>query len=112
MKVADLVSTIILRDSMLEKATGLMFKKDIAKTDTGYVFQFDSDRKIPIHMFCVFFPIDVIWVNKSKEIVDMKRNVLPFSLGVYHKGKASMLVEVPVGTIAKKKLKLMDKLEL
>jgi uncharacterized membrane protein (UPF0127 family) len=78
--------------------------------DEAYVFTFDSDQKIPIHMLFVFMKIDVLWVNKDGEVVDLKKSVMPFLPAVYHKGKASTLIELPAGSIKKHNVKLMDKI--
>lgn len=91
---------------MWERATGLMFKKELV--DEAYVFAFDSNQKIPIHMLFVFFPIDVLWINSDHEIVDLKKNIMPFTPSVFHKGRAKYLVELPAGTIDKHKLTLMS----
>ncbi len=110
MKLRKLVTEIVFRDTALQKATGLMFKFKFE--DCAYVFPFDEDRKIPIHMFFVFFSIDVLWLNKDGYIVDLKRNVKPFTPAVYHRGKACTLIELPKGSISKFNIKLMDKFEI
>ena len=108
--VNKLVSTITYRVTRWEKATGLMFR--FSFIDECYVFSFDHDQKIPIHMLFVFTPIDVIWVNLEGDIVDLKKSVMPCLPAVYHKGRASTLVELPAGTITKHNIKLMDKMVL
>lgn len=110
MKLSKLVSEKVLCITPFQKATGLMFKKKL--TDTAYVFAFDADQKIPITMFFVFFPIDVLWVNSDHEIVDLKKKVLPFTPHIYHRGKARYLVELPAGTISKNGIALMDQFDV
>jgi len=34
---------------------------------------------VSLHMFFVFHPIDVLLLNKNKEIVEIKRNFKPFT---------------------------------
>ena len=110
MKLSSIVSTKTLRLTPWQRATGLMFKKKLV--DEAYVFAFDSDVKIPIHMLFVFFRIDVLWVNSDHEIVDLRRNVLPFTPSVFHKGRAKYLIELPAGTISEHKLRLMSQLDV
>lgn len=40
---------------------------------------FDQEKKISLHMFFVFFPIDVLILNEQKEIVEIKRDFQPFT---------------------------------
>lgn len=102
------VSEIVYRKTLFQKATGLMFKSKLISC--AYIFPFDYEKKIPIHMLFVFFPIDVLWVNLDNEIVDLRQNALPFLPHIPHKGQASTLIELPKGFINKHKLKLMDKI--
>lgn len=78
-------------NSVFSKALGLMFSsKD---EDTALVFVFDKPKKIDLHMFFVFYPIDVLFLDKDKKIVEIKRNFKPFS---YYKAtnKAKYVVEI------------------
>jgi uncharacterized protein len=91
--------------SLLAKATGLMFSKPIK--DTGYVFVFDTPRNIDLHMFFVFFPIDVLFLDSKKKVVEMKENFRPFTL--YSSGTtASYFIELPCGKIEETKTKIGD----
>ncbi len=40
---------------------------------------FDKEKKVSLHMFFVFYPIDVLILNEKKEIVEIKRNFKPFT---------------------------------
>lgn len=86
------------------KYIGLMFSKK--KT---LVFEFKKEEMIPIHMFFVFFPICLIYLDKNKRVVEIKRNLEPFS---YYtpKNKAKYLIEVPNGMIDKTKTGVRDRL--
>lgn len=63
-----------------------------------------------IHMFFMRFPIDAIWIDRERRVVDLKRNLLPFNLlkintwKIYiPKQKAIYLLELPVGEIQNSK---------
>lgn len=63
-----------LRDTTEGRRRGLMNsqKKDIVM-DIGR----DSRLFASIHMFHMNFPIDVIWVNSSFEVVDIRKQIKP-----------------------------------
>ena len=85
-----------------------MFSKEIK--DYGLVFTFKKDRKWSLHMLFVFFPIDVLWLDKNNRIVDMKENFAPFSLLAKPKEKARFVVELPKGTIKNSDTIIGDKI--
>jgi len=43
------------------------------------IMVFDKEQKISLHNFFVFYPINVLVVNKNMEIVEIKRQFKPFS---------------------------------
>jgi len=108
--LADYFTTITPRVTMWEQASGLMFRKQLV--DEAYVFIFQHERKIPLHMLFVFQKIDILWINEDYEIIDLKKNVKPFTLAVYHKGRAKYVVEMPAGSIDDCGFKLMDSLKV
>lgn len=62
-----------LCDTFLTRFRGLMLQKSIQE-DQGILIDEKSDSIInsAIHMFFMRFPIAVIWINSSHEIVDTK----------------------------------------
>ena len=44
------------------------------------VMVFPSERKISLHMFFVFYPIDVLIVDENNKVVEIKRNFKPFTV--------------------------------
>ncbi len=80
--------------TVASKCLGLMFSgKD---DDLGLIFCFDKAQVIPIHMLFVFYSIDLIYLDKARKIVEIKRNLKPFSFYV-PKSKASYLIETVSG---------------
>lgn len=67
---------VSVRDTVFGKFRGLMFSKK-PKND-GLLFVFAEEAAVSLHMLFVFFPIDVVYVNKEKKIVDIKKNLRPF----------------------------------
>jgi uncharacterized protein len=81
--------------SILSKAVGLMFHKKI--TDIGYIFVFEKEMRIDLHMFFVFFPIDLLFLDKEKRVIEIKRDFKPFCI-YYSKEKAGYVIELPAGS--------------
>lgn len=98
----------IIRKTPLQLSAGLMFHKKLS--DEGMIFFLDENKKISFHMFFVFFPIDIIFLDGNKRIVDMKENFKPFR--IYNpKQKAKYAIELPKGTISKTKTEIGDQIE-
>jgi len=91
---------IIHRKSIFNKAFGLMFHKKIL--DEAHVFHFNSSQRLSLTMLFVFFPIDVIFVNKGV-VVELKKNFKPFT-NFTSKKKANMVIELPSNFIDTKKI--------
>jgi len=58
-------------DTFLSKGRGLMFRRAIGE-DEAFVFaeSRESVSLTSIHMFLVFFPIAVIWLDAERKVVD------------------------------------------
>ena len=93
--------------SAFSKFRGLMFSKEIK--DKALVFVFDEEKKVSLHMFFVFYPIDVLFLDKNKKIVELKKNFKPFRTHVPNK-KAKYVVELPNNTIEKTKTEVNDEI--
>jgi len=65
--------------------------------DYCLVFEFDGSHRIEasIHMLFVFFPIDAVYLDENKKVVDIKRNLRPFSLNYTPKAPSKYLIEIP-----------------
>ena len=61
-------------NSVFSQARGLMFRPK-----QNLIMKFPQERKISLHMFFVFYSIDVLLLNEKKEIVEIKRNFKPFT---------------------------------
>lgn len=93
--------------SVFSKALGLMFRFRLK--DKGYVFLFRKEQRVDLHMLFVFFPIDVVFLDKDKKVVEIKQEFRPFTVYVSKK-KAMYVVELPKGT--SKGVKLGHKLTI
>ena len=90
----------------LSKFIGLMLSKNSNKT---LIFKFNKEKIISLHMLFVFYPIDVLFLDKNKVVVEIKERFMPFAFYT-PKRKAQYIIEIPVKTIKKTKTKLGDKI--
>lgn len=92
--------------SIVSKASGLMFS---SKTNRGLVFFFDKKQKMSLHMFFVFYPLDVLFLDEKKKVVEIKKNFKPFTF--YNSKKEAMyFIELPAGTVKKTDTLIGDKI--
>ena len=94
-------------DDNLSKSIGLMFSR---KQNRALIFRFNKEKIISLHMLFVFYPIDVLFLDKNKIVVDKKENFMPFTLYKSRK-KAIYAVELPNGIIRKAKTEIGDKIK-
>lgn len=95
-------------DTVLSQSIGLMFSKE--KKDFGLIFDFKNERTISLHMFFVFYPIDVISLDSERKVIDIKENFKPFTTYMTKK-KAKYIIELPKGTIKKTKTTIGNTIE-
>jgi len=86
----------------MKKARGLMFSKQ-----KDLLFVQKKEEKVPLHMWFVFFPIDVVYLNKQKRVVEIKENFLPFTF-YFPKHNAQYVLELTEGSVRKSKIQFMD----
>tara|TARA_B100000315_G_C14484955_1_gene544732 strand:- start:463 stop:726 length:264 start_codon:yes stop_codon:yes gene_type:complete len=85
-----------------------MFTKKL--TDKALIFTFNKEKKHSLHMFFVFYPIDVLWLDSKKQVVDLKENFKPFSIAT-PKNPATFIIELPQNTINTTKTELGDTIQ-
>ncbi len=66
----------MVADSSMKRMIGLMYRKSIAR-DGGMLFVFDEIGRHGIWMRNMLFPIDVIWLDDKKRIVDFVQRIRP-----------------------------------
>ena len=86
-------------EDALSKFMGLMFS---LKQKNALIFKFGRERIISLHMIFVFYPIDVLFLDKNKIVVGKKERFGPFTF-CSSKKKAVYAIELPSGTIKKTK---------
>lgn len=101
---------VVFANTALQKFRGLMFR---SRKDVNYALVFDFNKALKdsaaIHMFFVFFPIDVVYLRDGK-VVDLYRAVKPFTAYLAPKKHADTLIELPQGTIWKSGISVGDEI--
>jgi hypothetical protein len=100
-----IVSNVRICKSALCQTIGLMFSRSI--NDQALMFEFPREIKLGLHMWFVFYPIDVVFLDSEKRVVELKEDFKPFT--VYRpKNKSKYVIELPAGTISKADIALGD----
>ena len=88
-KNKKIANTITLR------GLGLMFSKE-SNFNYGLIFDLERETIIgaSLHMFFVFYTINVIFLDSKKRIVDIKSSFKPFTL-YSTKKKCRYIIELP-----------------
>lgn len=92
------ISKVKFADGFFGKFRGLMLEKE-QNFDYALVFDFGNEKKTgaSIHMMFVFFPIDAVYLDAEKKVVDVAKGLKPFALNYTPKEKAAFLIELPEG---------------
>ena len=98
-----LKNPVFLRN-FFSKGIGLMFRKNISKP---YIFIFNREKIISLHMWFVFTNLSVLYLDKSKRIVEIAE-LKPFTFYT-PKNKAKYVIELQKNSL--KKFEVGQKLE-
>lgn len=80
-------------DSFLSRARGMMFRRSFPEGE-ALVFEFQSERRVGIHMLFVAFSLDVVFLDGDGIVVSV-RTLRPW-IG-YASERAATAVELPAG---------------
>lgn len=103
-----------IASSYKERMKGLSGRKSIGCG--GLLFVFNGEGRHSIWMPNMKFPIDIIYISKGKEVVDVKHEALPISADprtwkIFRPGeKAKYILEVPA-KCAKDRIRIGDLLQ-
>lgn len=79
-------------DSWFEKGRGLMFRRSIPE-EYALVFDFERDATRRLHMVCVPFPIDAVWLRGG--IVERSQRLKAWT--GHAAARADTVIEFPAG---------------
>ncbi|MFT4308040.1 MAG: DUF192 domain-containing protein [Candidatus Woesearchaeota archaeon] len=103
-KGSNPVSQPRLARTQWEKARGLMFSRP-----HDVLFEFGEEEKLKFHMVFVFYPIDIIFMDKQMRVVDLKERFRPFTF-YYSKACSSTVLEAYHGFIKEHGISIGDEL--
>lgn len=95
-------------ESRWSHALGLMFRKKL--DDESYIFVFKNPKRDYVTMMFMRFPIDIIWLDEDKKILDIYEEARPYQRLIPFKHKSKYMVECAAGTVRKHSLKIGEKL--
>lgn len=100
-----------IADSDLERMRGLMFRKNMPEKE-GMLFIFDEENLTPFWMKDTYMPLDILFINSQKEIVDIAENTQPLSEElVPPHAPYRYALEVNAGFVKKYKVERGDRVE-
>jgi len=109
-KIRNLEIRAKVADNFLTRAIGLMFRKKL-KRNEGILFIFKKEFFPRFWMMGMRFPLDMIWIDKSKKIVDITKNAKPsfnpFKTYVPRK-PCKYVLEVKASLTDEQKIKIND----
>jgi hypothetical protein len=97
-----LVNKVKYCKTIFSKAKGLMFSKRLE--DEALIFIFKKEKINHLHNFFVFYPVDILFLDKDKMIIEMK-SLKPFSIYLQKK-RSKYVIELPGGIIKDKNIKI------
>ena len=92
--------------SLWSKARGLMFRF----RPVCLVFEFSKLQRNSLHMWFVFFPIDVLFLDGDRKVVEIKERFMPFAFYTPKK-KSMFVIELPVLTVEDRGISVGDAIE-
>lgn len=100
---------LFLARSLEERAKGLSGRVGL-KENEGMFFVFPKEGLHGFWMKDMLFPIDILWLNKERKVVYIVENVKPNSYPkIYYPDKPALfVVELPIYTVSKTKVKVGD----
>ena len=99
----------LIADTVLKRMIGLMYRDSLPK-NLCMLFVFNSDGRPGIWMRNMHFPIDILWLDSRKRIVDIFEDARPcHGLAcetMYPSGEARYVIEANSGFARRKKLRI------
>ncbi|MCK5022003.1 MAG: DUF192 domain-containing protein [Candidatus Pacebacteria bacterium] len=91
---------IELAITIQEQIIGLMYREELPK-DSGMLFVYNDNEIRSFWMKNTLIPLDIIWIDENKKIVDIKKDVQPCQTEkcslITPKNKARYILELNAG---------------
>lgn len=99
-----LANELRVYSTVFQKGLGLMFR--LKPPEFSVVFPFNPARAAAIHMWFVFFSLDIAWLDHQGKILEHV-TLKPWSFHTPHT-KAAYVIELPAGTLTHKNVQVGD----
>lgn len=100
-----------IADSDAKRAQGLMYRNSLDE-GKGMLFVFDQESNYSFWMKNMKFPLDLIWINRDKEVVYIYNNFSPCIKNcpsVSPKIQAQYVLEVNAGFVERNHIRVGDR---
>jgi len=110
-KKITIAKKVRIADSAFKRFKGLMLERK-ENFDYALVFLLPNESRYgaSIHSLFMRFPIDVVFLDNGKKIVDLVKGFKPWSLNLTPKKPAGFIVEMREGSIKKFRLENGEKI--
>ena len=102
-------------DNSIERTQGLMFR-DSLDENKGMLFIFPELGLYSFWMKNTLIPLDIIWINKNLEVIDIKKNIQPCVTETCNNyspsSEALYVLEINSNLTEKYGINVRDKIEL
>jgi hypothetical protein len=112
-KIGDTTVKAEIADTFITRMKGLMFRKNMPENE-GMLFIFDKEDYYSFWMMNMSMPIDMIWINSEKEVVDITKNAQPCRISCQSyqpKEKILYVLEVNANFTDRHEVKINSKVE-
>lgn len=69
------------------------------KHDEGMLFVFKKEASVPIWMFGMRFPLDIVWLDTTKQVVHIEQNARPWRDIFWPSQRAKYVLELCAGQV-------------
>lgn len=80
--------------TLVRKALGLILESKLYPL----LFEFEKEKQWSFHTFLVLKPVDFIFIDREKRVVEVQYGVRPFQISIKPKIPVKYVLELPEGT--------------
>lgn len=103
-----------MAETKQQQEKGLMFVRSLP-SNSGMLFIYKDEAPRSFYMKNTYIPLDIIWMNKEKKVVFIKKNAEPENLDAYEtispREEAMYVLELSSGSSERIGLRIGDKLQ-
>ena len=99
---------VMLCKSLASQMRGLMFARQ--DRNRALIMVFGEEKLVPLHMMFVFFPLDILFLNRKRIVVETFETAKPFITQIRPRHKAKYVIELSAGKIRDSKIRVGDRL--